>query len=166
VVNNEIGLYELSEYAFAYDVLPKLKVEKAAVIESMYADCVPTTTQLDPDLGRWVAVSVNVEKMAIAIIERKEDYDRMIERYDGKAKVFEQAMYRLTDRERQVIQAQYFHRVNDLGLSPDYFSTLLHDAQEKLCYSICELQQNQSELRNAEERQAVKDRVVEWKQAI
>lgn len=160
----EIGLYELSDYIFSCDMVERIKAEKVEVIESLYDDCVPTTVQLN-DIGQLVPMTVNVEDMAIYIIEKKASYDKMIERYQDKAILFEQAMNSLTDRERQVIQVRYFHRKNDLGLSPEYFRAVLQGAEGKLCAAICELRSNKKkEWQQIVKQERIKQ-VQEWKQA-
>lgn len=160
----QIGMYELRDYIFSYSILPQIIEERHEVIESLYDDCCPTTVQPN-ETGLLVPITVNVEDMAIYIIEKKEGYDKMIKRYEGKAKLFEQAMNLLTDRERQVIQIQYFNRNNDSGLSNDYYSQVLHEAEQKLCHSICELQQSKFKLIRLQEKQERLQKVAEFKQA-
>src|SRR4051794_8865508 len=160
----EIGLYELSEYILAYDMLPRIKAEKEEVIQSLYDDCSPTTVKRN-DLDMWVSTSVNVEDMAILIIDRKAEYDIKIQRYQGKAFIFEQAMNSLTDRECDVIQVYYFKRVNDLGLSADFFHQLLLEAERKLCSSICELKQDSHKMIRLAEKQQKIQHVQAWQQA-
>lgn len=160
----EFGLYELDEYAYSYSIVPALKAEKAEVIASLYDDCVPVTVQRN-DIGQLVPMGFNVEDMALFIIEKKEGYDKLIKRFEDKAKLFEEAMAELTPRELQVIQVYYLNRKNDLGLTKRYFLELLHSAQAKLCNSICELREEQQEQEKEAEKEVLKQRIQAWKQA-
>ncbi|APH07216.1 hypothetical protein [Bacillus weihaiensis] len=132
--------YELSEYATARYWANKAIAERDEVIESLYDDCSPTITGCDYEEGRLFSVSTPVEDMAIMIIERKREYENMIQRYVSKAELFEIAMESLTDREREVIAIAYQGAKNDLGLSHNYFRQLLHQAEEKICSYLGELQ--------------------------
>lgn len=166
MVNNiyQIDRYELNDYCFSYSVLPQIIKEREMVISELYEDCCATTVQRN-DIGMLVPMSVNPCDMAIAIIEQKESYDNMIKRYEGKAKLFEQAMDLLTDRERQVIQVFYFQRENDLNLSDEYFRQVLHDAESKLCGTISEMQESKFELMRLEEHQRKLEAVAEYMKA-
>lgn len=161
----EIGLWELRhDYVYSYSVLPRLIAEKEEVIESLYDDCVPSTVQ-PHETGMLVSMSVDPCEMAIYIISRKAEYDNMIKRHEGKAKLFEEAMDTLTDRELDVIRVYYFGQENDLNLSDDYFYQVLQEAQAKLCDSICQLQQNKFQLIKLQEREEKLRKVAEFKQA-
>jgi hypothetical protein len=161
----EFGLYELSDYIFSYDMLQKIKNEKDDVIEALYDDCDPTITQTDYDLGVTRKVSVSVEDMAILIIEAKEGYALMEKRYEAKAQLFDEALATLTEREKDVVQVQYFQKENNLGLSLEYFRNTLRAAEKKLCAAICELNlKKKKEWKQIMKAERVK-RVQEWKQA-
>lgn len=159
-----IGHYELNSYAFAYDILPRLKAEKEAVIESLYDSCTASTVQVS-ETGMLVSISVNVENKAIEIIETKELYEAKIKRYEGKAKLFEQAMDTLTDRELDVIRVYYLDHVNDLRLSDGYFHQVLREAEQKLCGAIEFLQKDKFQLIKLREKEEKLQKIAEYKKA-
>ncbi|MED4534837.1 hypothetical protein [Metabacillus fastidiosus] len=162
---SDFGLYELSDYIFAFDMLPKVKAEKEEVIQGMYDDISPTMVSTDYDLGRMFSLSTPVEKMAIMIISEKDKYDKMLKKYERKAEMFEQAMESLSPRERDVIQVKYFGRKNDLGLSDTYFLETVREAETKLCNFINLDQLEKKKEWNETLKEARKQQVKEWKQS-
>jgi hypothetical protein len=162
---DEMGVQELYWYIDAYYMLPKIKQAKEEAIEDLYDDCDPTMTFPDYDLGVTRKVGVNVEDMAILIIERKEGFDRMIKRYERKAELFEIALESLTPREIDVINVRYFGKQNDMGLTLEYFHKTLQEAEEKLCSSICSINQDKKRQWNAAEKLARQEKAKEWRQA-
>lgn len=130
--------YELQAYAESRYWANRTIFERDEVIEGLYEDISPTIVGVNYEEGRMYYTSTPVEDMAILIIERKEEYDRIIKRYTMKAEAFDRAMDTLSDREVQVVQVYYFGRENDLGLSGVYFSEVLAEAQEKLCRFLSE----------------------------
>ncbi|MED4456169.1 hypothetical protein [Metabacillus fastidiosus] len=161
---SDFGLYELSDYIFAFDMLPKIEAEKEEVIQTMYDDISPTMVSTDYDLGRMYSLSTPVDKMAMMIISEKDKYDKLIQKYERKADMFEQAMLSLTDRERDVIQVKYFGRKNDLGLSDTYFLETVREAEVKLCNFINLDQLEKKKEWNETLKEARKKQVQEWKQ--
>jgi hypothetical protein len=159
----EIGLFELKEYATARNWAETLKKERDEVIADLYEDCGPVITVPDYDLGCWHIQSTPVEDKAIEIIEKKEWYQKMIDRYERRAVLFDLALETLSPREQDVIRVAYFGAKNDLGLSQDYFQELLRKAEKKLCLYLSESQIK----REQEWKQAIKEtnkkRIQEWK---
>jgi hypothetical protein len=128
--------YELHDYAEARYWANRAILERDEVIEELYDDCGPTITGVDYEVGRMFATSTPVEDMAILIIDKKESYNKMIQRYTTKAEMFELAMESLTPREQDVIRVVYQGATNDLGLNQGYFHQVLREAEEKLCSYI------------------------------
>jgi hypothetical protein len=160
---NQFGRYELSQYAFASQVIKALQAEKDTVVEEMYDDISPKMTCTDYELGVTYAVSASVEDMALNIIAVKEGYDRRMERYQDKADMFEVAMSSLSPRERDVVQVRYFNTENKLGLSGEYFAKVLREAEGKLCSYIGKAklgELNSAQMRRKEE---LKRQVAEFK---
>ncbi len=139
---DSVGLYELKQYANAKKKCNAIKIELDYAIEELYDDCSPSITQPDYELGLCYVQSTPVEKMALLIIDTKERYRKMIERQERKAQLFDAALMTLTPRERDVIRVYYYGRENNLGLTEEYFSQILQEAQDKLCYFLIEEQIN------------------------
>ncbi|RVP93681.1 hypothetical protein [Sinorhizobium meliloti] len=140
---NAIGIFELGTYAEASVYCDLLKTERDEVVQSLYDDISPTMTAFDYDEGRTYTVSYNPEDTAINIISTKERYQKMIKKFERKARLFEEAMDTLTDRERDVIRVIYFNHRQHLALSPEYFEEVLSSAREKLCLFLGELKAHQ-----------------------
>ncbi|HWO77761.1 MAG TPA: hypothetical protein VNM69_17985 [Bacillus sp. (in: firmicutes)] len=158
-----IGSYEISEYATARIWADKLIAEREEVIESLYDDCSPTITGYDYEGGRMYSMSTPVEDMAIYIIDKKEFYDKMINRYSKKAELFEIAMESLTDRERDVIRIVYQGAPNNLGLSHAYFNQIFRNAEDKLSSYLTSAQQKKAEeWKNMLKEQRIK-KMEEWR---
>lgn len=138
--SDQIGLYELSQYAQARYWTNQLKIERDLKVQELYDDCSPTITQFDYDQCRSFVQSTPVEDMAIMIIDEKEKYRKMIDKHERKAHTFEQVIDELTPRERDVIQVAYQGRENDLGLSNRYFNEVLQEAELKLCSLLTKAQ--------------------------
>lgn len=159
----QIGSYEISEYAKARLLANKLIAEREEVIESLYDDCCPTITGYDYELGCMYTLSTAVEDMAIYIIHKKEFYDKMINRYIGKAELFEIAMESLSPRERDVIRIIYQNAPNNLGLSPVYFDQIFRDAEDKLSSYLTFAQQQKTEEKNKILKEQRKQKVEKWR---
>jgi hypothetical protein len=141
--NYEFGLYELKQYAFATESLPNLKIERDIEVQTLYDNISPTMTGVNYDTGLWYSQTTRTDTYALKIIDVKEKYEALIEKLERKAQMFEMGMDSLTDRERDVIQAYYFKRKNDLGLSNAYFNEVLREAQNKLCIFLEQESRNQ-----------------------
>lgn len=161
----EIGLLEVLGYIDAYSMESQLKHEREMVISSLYDDISPTITYLNEELGQIQSVSYSVEDQAIAIIEAKEGYDIKIQRFSAKARIFEEAMDSLTDRERDVVSNYYFHNGKELGLSNEYFRQVLHGAELKLRNSISSLKEDSHKLMQIAEKQEKIQHIQAWQQA-
>lgn len=162
-MQDDFGLWELAEYINAHEMIGKIKRAKEEVIQDLYDDCDPTMTFPDYDLGVTRKVGVDVAEMAIMIIERKEGFDRMIERYEQKADLFDAALKALTDHERDVIAVRYFGKPNDMGLTLEYFHKTLQEAENKLISTICALIVNRDALKEQAVQEERHQRVQEWK---
>jgi hypothetical protein len=162
---NQFGIYELREYAYAFVEKDNLNRIKEQRIQELYDDCDPSLTRYNEELGVFCSVSVNVENMAIHIIDTRERFDRMIKRYRKKADVFALALESLTPREKDVIFIQYFNRENNLGLSPEYFNDILTIAEEKMCNYIVADKEQERLKRKELRKQEIRHKVQEWKQA-
>lgn len=158
-----IGSYEISEYATARIWANKLIAEREEVIEALYDDCSPTITGYDYEAGRMYSTSTPVEDMAIMIIDKKEFYDKMINKYSRKADLFEIAMESLTPRERDVIRIVYHGEPNNLGLTHAYFYQVFRDAEDKLSAFLTSAQQKKAEEWKSMLKQQRKRQVEEWR---
>jgi hypothetical protein len=131
----DIGRIELLSYFRAYHQLPKIKLRKQAAIESLYEECVPGGVYINTALGEIRPVSINVEELAITIIERKEAYDNLLERCERKVQVLEEALATLLEQERSAIQSHYLRITNQY-----YQPQTLKRAESRLCAAISEKQ--------------------------
>lgn len=137
----EFGFYELSQYAFAANILQELKEERDMEVQALYDDISPTVTSVDYETGQLFTRSFHPEAMALKIIDTRERYEALINKAERKSNLFRIGMETLTDRERDVIQVCYFGRENNLGLSVSHFNKILAEAQKKLCLFLGKEQQ-------------------------
>ncbi|MEH7442770.1 hypothetical protein V7201_10740 [Bacillus sp. JJ1122] len=133
ILEENFGLYELRRYAESSMHKDLLVAERNEVIESLYDDISPTITGYDYEEGKIYSITTNPETMALKIIDTKETYQKMIDKEEKRALLFEAGLEILTEREQDVIRVHYFQHKNNLGLSPEYFREVLTAAQEKLC---------------------------------
>lgn len=129
----QFGRYELRLYAQAARRVRELEIERDIVIEEMYEDISPTMTGVNYDSGDFYVCGSRTENTALDIIDTKGRYESMINKWQRKEELFEEAMGVLTDREMDVIAVHYQGQPNKLGLSPEYFHEVLKSAEDKLC---------------------------------
>jgi hypothetical protein len=159
------GLYELNDYAIAALIFEDLKAEKEFIAEMLYDDVSPKMSHPDYETGQYYTSFSSVEDIALAIIEVKEGYDRKMKRYQDKAEMFELAMGILTPREKDVVRVRYFNKENNLGLSPEYFAEVLSESEAKLCGCISEMKKRKKQNEKKAQKEAIRHKVWEWKQA-
>ena len=135
---NRFGVYELETYALSNQRRIYLEEELHEFEEDWYEDSPMPKVCADPDLGTLYAGSGwhSLEDFVIDMLERKDLYRKQIERLKKQEELFNMAVDTLTPRERDIIQIHYFNRENDLGLTPEFFTEILVEAQEKLCSFI------------------------------
>lgn len=101
----EISLRELSEYVTAFQMLPVLKAKREEVFESFYHDC--TSILVDGELGYLRTISYTVEDATDWIIEKKRQYDNLMQRYERKSRMLETALQSHTILERETFFTHY-----------------------------------------------------------
>lgn len=163
IFSQRIERYELHDYATARYRANRAIAERDDVIDSLYDDCAPTITGVDYEEGRMYSTSTPVEDMAIMIIEKKECYEKMIQRYTTKAEAFEIAMGLLTPREFDVVMVAYQGAPNNLGLQPSYFNHVLREAEDKLCSYISKKQIQKEIEWKSTLKELRKEQVAGWK---
>lgn len=95
----EDGFHELSDYVTAVQMMPILKAKREEVFKSFYEDC--TSFYLDDSLGFMRKVTFSVEEAAIMVIERKQEYDNLLQRTERKSKMIENTLQNLTPMEQE-----------------------------------------------------------------
>lgn len=153
------GLYELNQYAIASIERQALIKERDRNIRNMYNDISPTITSVDYATGLLQTISYNPEDAALNIISEREKFNKIIEKREAKANMFDKAMDELEPRERDVIAVTYFNRKNDLGLSDEYFRDTLETAQIKLCAYLKATKANTLELYKEQRKQALRESI-------
>lgn len=154
ILEENFGLFELRQYVDSTVYKDLLAAERDEAVEALYDDISPTITGYDYDEGRMYSVTTRTEAMALKIIDTKERYQKMIDKEERKALLFEAAIETLTDREQDVVRVHYFNHKDNLGLSPEYFSEILSAAQEKLCSFLGNARREQIQTYESEFRKA------------
>src|SRR5690606_9500037 len=116
----EVDANELQKYVNAYQLLPLLKDKKESFFNSLYDDCYSQGVYIDMQLGTINRLSVDVEELAIIIIERKEEFQNQLKKLDRLAKSFQGALNTLSISERIAIENHFFGCTIDFELPFDH----------------------------------------------
>lgn len=160
--SNKFEMYELQDYIIAKKNRHLLEDEFEELEQALYDDIRPSITFYDYELGRCFKSGTSTENYALYMIEKKEGFLKLLDKIRKQEALFDVAMDSLTPRERDCIHVQYFNRVNNLGLSPDFFNEILASAQTKLCSFIGEERQNQREAAIRERKQQLINKAQQW----
>lgn len=162
---NRFELYELEIYARSKETRLKLEEELQEFEESWYEESPMPKVYANPDLGILYVGSgwPSLEDFVLDMIEQKDLFRQRIERLKKQEELFEMAVDTLTPRERDTIQVHYFNRDNDLGLSLEFFTEILEEAQEKLCSYIQHENVKRRSAAVKQQKDEIKQRVEEFK---
>jgi hypothetical protein len=162
--SNRFELYELKNYIFAKKHRQALQDEFEEIEQALYDDAPMGVTRFNYELGKiYFGSGGSLEDFVINMIEKKDFYRRHLRRFQEQEELFDLAVEQLTPREKDVIQVHYFNRKNDLGLSLEYFTEILHEAENKLCSVIGNERMKQREAVEQERQKQLKIEVNEWK---
>ena len=64
---------------------------------------------LDCELGYLRSISFTVEDAAIWVIEKKQEYENLVNRYEQKSKMLENALQSLPPKERETFYTEYMN---------------------------------------------------------
>lgn len=166
-LEDQFGEYELKKYICAKRKRRLIEEAYQELCEDFYQDSPLMGTQVDYELGVIYSGSGchSLEDFVIDMIEKKERFHKMMNKIRNQEELFDVAMSSLTPRERDVIRVHYFNRVNNLGLSVNFFNEVLTEAQNKLCSYIGGERIKQREEAEINYKLKLQTDVTKWKRS-
>lgn len=132
-----LPVWRLPEFIFAKDKKNELIDGQEDMLSTIYDNCDPSITFWDSQKGEIYTTYVPVDVMAFMIIEKKEAYQRKIERYQRMENQFNQVFNEeLSAEEQKAIIAFYVSQNPEEQMK---YVSVLKAAEARLCERLGEL---------------------------